>query len=255
MAKLVGLIGTGSGKVGNVVLAKGANGETIARAYQPQVSNPKSAGQSLQRAKINLVGQVSGLISTDILRSFGGSPRQNRAQFLRRALGIVSATSVDGVFTAKFNPAELQLSAGVAPMVASAGAVALAQKSITLPLTAPAGIVANKYGERLVAIVYKDENSTIPMGAFASDVIFETAGQVDVVINMPWQLAQENVITLYRIPFEITESGASLMASRVYATPDEVIAALTRRSSGAVSWGDTVYAGTANFTRTQKSKV
>lgn len=255
MAKLVGLVGTGSGKVGNFVLAKGENGQTIARAYQPQVANPKSPKQTMQRAKVNLVGQVSGLLESDVLRSLEmGSKRKNRSEFLHSLLRIVEVTSVNNVVTAKFNPALLKLSNGVAPIVASAAAVQIAADEIRMPLTVPAGTPTNKYGERLVAIIYKDENSTIPMGAFVAEVMFDSVGQIDNIIHMPWLLDPANVITLYRVPFEVTESGASLISSRVYADSGEVLAALTRNSSGAVKWGDTLYGGTANFTRSQKSK-
>lgn len=254
MAKIVGFIGTGSGKVGNIVLAKGEDGRTIARAYQPQVNNPKSVKQTMQRAKVNLVGQLSSLLPADMLRSLSmGSNRKNRAAFLSRTLKIVSVTSQDGVFTASFNPAELRLSNGTAPMVATSAAAAVTINSITVPLTVPAATQLNKYGERLVAIVYKDQNSTIPMGAYYVDTLFERTGSVDAVIPMPWDLFPENVITLYRVPFEVTESGASIISSGIYATTTQVVAALTRNSADAVKWGDTSYAGTSNFTRAQKS--
>lgn len=253
MAKLVGLIGTGSGRVGNVVLAKGEDGRTIARAYQPQVNNPKSVKQTMQRAKVNLVGQLSSLLPADMLRSLSkGSNRKNRAEFLSRTLKIVSVTSQDGVFSAKINPAELTLSNGIAPMVATAGAPAITINKITVPLTVQAATPLNKYGERVVAIVYKDDSSAIPMGAYFVDVLFDVAGSTDAIIDMPWDLAPENVITLYRVPFEVNESGASIISSRIYATTTEVVAALTRSSVSAVKWGDTFYSGVANFTRSQK---
>lgn len=53
MAKIVGIIGSGHGKLGNTVLAV-RRGEQIARVYQPVVANPKSARQQLSRAKMSL---------------------------------------------------------------------------------------------------------------------------------------------------------------------------------------------------------
>ena len=67
MAKIVGFVGTGSGRVGNVVLSKGPNGLTISRSYQPIVANPRTDAQLNQRAKVNLAGRVSKLVPTQAL--------------------------------------------------------------------------------------------------------------------------------------------------------------------------------------------
>lgn len=58
MAKIVGIIGSGRGKLGNTVLAV-RRGEQIARVYQPVVANPKSKRQQLSRAKMAVA--VAGL--------------------------------------------------------------------------------------------------------------------------------------------------------------------------------------------------
>lgn len=50
MAKGSLFVGSGSGKVGNLVLANTKQGQ-VTRAYQPNVTNPKSRAQMLQRAK------------------------------------------------------------------------------------------------------------------------------------------------------------------------------------------------------------
>lgn len=50
MAKGSLFVGSGSGKVGNLVLANTKSGQ-VTRVYQPNVSNPKTYAQMLQRAK------------------------------------------------------------------------------------------------------------------------------------------------------------------------------------------------------------
>lgn len=50
MAKGSLFVGSGSGKVGNLVLANTKSGQ-VTRVYQPNVSNPKTRAQMLQRAK------------------------------------------------------------------------------------------------------------------------------------------------------------------------------------------------------------
>lgn len=50
MAKGSLFVGSGTGKVGNLVLANTKSGQ-VTRVYQPKVSNPKTSGQIRQRAK------------------------------------------------------------------------------------------------------------------------------------------------------------------------------------------------------------
>lgn len=61
MAKIVGLVGTMSGRVGNMVFSK-MNGKTIARSYQPQVANPNSLAQVETRSKLKLASQYAAAL-------------------------------------------------------------------------------------------------------------------------------------------------------------------------------------------------
>ena len=52
----------GSGKLGNIVCSTVA-GETIARDYNPEVSNPNTETQVAQRAKFKLMSQLSSVMA------------------------------------------------------------------------------------------------------------------------------------------------------------------------------------------------
>jgi hypothetical protein len=52
-----GFLGNAAGKVGNVVFSKHKSTETV-RSYQPIISNPKTAGQQIQRSLFSQVMQV-----------------------------------------------------------------------------------------------------------------------------------------------------------------------------------------------------
>lgn len=93
MAKTPMGLGQFSGKVGGVIFAV-YNGEQIVRQYQPKVANPKSSGQMLQRAKGNLVGRISQIVPWQILQGMGSNRRERRANFLRKALNLASASPV-----------------------------------------------------------------------------------------------------------------------------------------------------------------
>lgn len=61
MAKVYGLQGVLTGKVGNTVFAV-RNGKQIARQFQPVVLNPKSTAQQGVRAKLKLISQLSAMV-------------------------------------------------------------------------------------------------------------------------------------------------------------------------------------------------
>lgn len=65
MAKLSGIFGKGTGKIGNVVLAIN-HGEQIAREYNGKPTNPKSQAQTESRARLKLMSQLSAVMAADI---------------------------------------------------------------------------------------------------------------------------------------------------------------------------------------------
>lgn len=69
--KLTGIIGTGSGKLGNAVFSV-AGGKQIVRQYQPTVANPSTAGQIKNRSKLKLLSQLSAQIANVIAMTKDG---------------------------------------------------------------------------------------------------------------------------------------------------------------------------------------
>lgn len=96
----------GSGKLGNIVCSTVA-GETIARDYNPEVSNPNTETQVEQRAKFKLMSQLSSIMAPVI-----AIPRvknqSSRNLFVRKNMG---ATVFDGV-QAAINLNRVQLTNG-----------------------------------------------------------------------------------------------------------------------------------------------
>lgn len=78
-------LGKARGKVGSVVLSKGRRGEMISRAYQPQVLNPKSSSQVLQRALFASATIAGSKLSDLVDHSFDGikEGQANRNEFVR----------------------------------------------------------------------------------------------------------------------------------------------------------------------------
>ena len=78
MAKQTSLFGKISGKLGAVVFSS-SGGETISREYNPNVSNPNTARQVNQRARMKLMSQLSAVFAPVItMRKEGLVSARNR---------------------------------------------------------------------------------------------------------------------------------------------------------------------------------
>lgn len=253
MGKVVGLVGAASGKIGNVVYAV-TNGIQTARVYQPIVSNPKSIGQSLQRAKGNLAGRISGFVPRTAIMGLGVNARLRRGEFLRNVLKKATANYIDGSYVAKIQPADVLFSKGAVVLPVTLQAINAVSHSVAVVLNgvADTAIAPEVYASRLVrlvAMVYESNSTelvevttkvaTMPaQGASATTTIaIGHAGSYDVFV--------------YAIPMS-TEDGtaASVDTSVVGLDDDEIAASLSVNGNAVVFYyGQSVYLGGGNFTQ------
>lgn len=91
MAKLNGILGSGSGKLGNAVMRTVA-GEQILAQYQPNVSNPNTQKQVNQRARMKLMSQVSAALAPVIAIPREGL-KSSRNLFAKKNFDYVNAAS------------------------------------------------------------------------------------------------------------------------------------------------------------------
>lgn len=111
MAKLFGLNGYASGKLGNSILAIRA-GQQVVRQYNPAPNNPKSEKQQAQRAKGNVCGLFGKRIPADLLlfNIAGGS--QRRSEFNKILLLASKSAKVSGVWQGSLIPEDIKFSNG-----------------------------------------------------------------------------------------------------------------------------------------------
>lgn len=103
--KLQGFL-RGNGKVENLVVSQ-VSGVTIARAYQPNVSNPKTEKQVDQRARLKLASQIAAAMSPVIAIPKNGLVSA-RNGFIKKNMDLI--TAVQG--TAEMQFANIQLTNG-----------------------------------------------------------------------------------------------------------------------------------------------
>lgn len=246
MAKIVGFVGTGSGRVGNVVLSKGPNGLTISRSYQPIVANPRTDPQLSQRAKINLAGRVSKIVPSQALSGLSmGSNRLNRQEFLASLIKSCVVSKVSGVFQASVLPEKVVFSHGTEVPVATMGSIALTSSTVTLPLS---NVTADgQHGERVVVMVMNGDIDGYYKRCQFMDVIY-TENQASIVMNLAMPLEDGEMVLVYRCPFALTSRKRGAVTSPVY-FDDAILAQLELTTSPSAAFGLSIYHGSEVFTQ------
>lgn len=246
MAKIVGFVGTGSGRVGNMVLSKGPNGLTISRSYQPIVANPRTDAQLNQRAKVNLAGRVSKLVPAQAITGLSmGSNRLNRSEFNANLIKSCVVSKVAGVWTASVLPEKVVFSHGNQAPSATMGTIALTANTVTLPLS---NVTAdNQHGERVVVMVLNGDIDGYYKRCQFTDVIY-TENQSSIVLNLAYPLEEDEMVLVYRCPFSLISRKRGAVTSPVY-FDDNILAQLEMTTSPNATFGQSIYHGSAVFTQ------
>lgn len=248
MAKIVGLVGAVSGKVGNFVGAVVGGVQTM-RVYQPIVANPRTVGQVQQRGKVNLAGQLTSVITRVAIEGLPGNARQRRSTLNKNLINAV--TIANNVYSVKGE--SIVFSKGVASpthtvtlgnitredanvvsLTMSASAIsdaALANGGVVrlIVLAVPKPIVT---GQAKPSIVVFDWNLT-PVQTQSTDIAIDTVGDV---VNYNF--------FAYVVPLTMVNSAALDFDYLNSLTESEVIKLDGKtRTSGAYTYGDSMYLG------------
>lgn len=103
MGKITSLYGKTTGKIGSIVFAT-SGGETIAREYNPHVSNPSTSAQVNQRARLKLMSQLSAALADSIVMTKEGLVSR-RNKFTKRNMDSCYAS--DGVAQISYENVQL----------------------------------------------------------------------------------------------------------------------------------------------------
>lgn len=252
MGKVVGLVGAASGKIGNIVYAV-TNGIQTARVYQPIVSNPKSNGQSLQRAKGNLAGRISSFVPRTAIMGLGVNNRQRRGEFLRNLLKMATTTFEQNSYVAKIQPADVLFSKGSVVSPVLVANVTAANHLVSVVLSAPSSTIIEPsfYDSHLVRVVIMvfEKNTSNLMEVSTKMAVMPAQGStattsIQVAYNGDYDAFA------YVIPMSTDDgSAASITTSMVNLDDDKIAAALSKNESAVVfNYGRSVYGGTATYT-------
>lgn len=253
MGKVVGLIGSASGKIGNLVYAV-TNGIQTARVYQPVVSNPKSTGQSLQRAKANLAGRMSSFVPRTAIMGMAGNNRLRRGAFLANILKNADAVQVDNEFTAKINPAAVLFSKGAVVLPVTVTSITATAQNVAVVLTGMANTVIEPsvYASRLVRLVVMVyEANTTNLVEVETKLATMPAQGATATTNIAVVFNDSYEAYVYAIPMSTENGSAAAVDTTVVGLDDDQIAASLSVNGNAVvfNYGRSVLLGNENFTK------
>lgn len=243
--------GSARGRVGGVVFSKGDNGLLYGRSYQPTVRNPKTTAQLNQRAKMNLVGQMSSVTPKEVILGMGsGSNRIRRSEFTRHLLGVVTLETSSGTTIAKIAPGDVVFSKGASPIkaVENANARVLTANSIALATQLVDSTYAERYGERVVVAIIDPENKAGYSSMVYGDIIYDNTDVKNLTLTFPSPIAVDSLVCIYRLPFTLTEDGSQAYRQMVNDGTD-ITAEFVNTPSMVKEWGNSINDANLVFTQ------
>lgn len=221
----------GVGKVGNLVLAR-TGGETIAREYNPRVSNPNTALQVNQRARLKLASQIAASLS-DVIAIPREGLKSARNLFIKKNMQQINAAN-GNAYCAYEN---LQLTAGT---VGIPGVIAKrdAEVGVTIQLVSTATAAV----DRVVYVVYT-KNSEAQLQFISSDIVSEAGEAGTFPVTIPYH-AGDLILFAYGIK-DTTATAAAAYANYECEDGRDVATLLATRK---ISTGDYQFSKTRGNT-------
>lgn len=250
MGKIAGLSGTLSGKIGTMVFTKGEGGVSYAKSYQPQVANPRTPAQLVQRAKMNLTGRISELVPNRIIALGEVSRRRNRSAFNKSLLDLITVdTSEPNAYVAQIDPANIVFAKGAEVSHATVGTPNITSKQFNMQLSLMDAELANRYGERIVAMVTTTKDKGGIAGVASADVLLTDTTAKNVTIEFPFEIADGDMVTVSRSPFVLSNEGANIVTSNVYNDTNDALASILTNPRNVRGWGFTLPVMKSVFTQ------
>ena len=247
MAKLVGIFQF-NGKLGETVGMKGADGANYVRTRVIPM-NPKTDLQTDQRAKVNLMGRMSQATPYEVILGMGSTKRMRRAMFNKNLIDVATIDrSTPGIIVAKVAPENVVFSKGAQPVEATVSTpAATTANAATIGLTLADASLAGMYGERIVVAVIDPSDKAGYSLVKYTDVMFDNTTAKSVTVNYGAPIANESLVCVYRIPFQLTEAGAAMRYETIANTGTDIIAKVLLSNNLVHDWGNSTLAATEVF--------
>lgn len=185
--KINGLIGSGSGKLGNAVF-RTTGGVQVVAQYNPNVANPSTTAQVNVRAKLKLLSQVAAALAPAIVIPKEGN-KSSRNLFVKK--NYAQASALSGV--AQLSYENLQLTNGNAglPNIVAERSTTDNDAGIRVSLNGDAASAV----DRVVYVLYKKSDES-HLQYIGSEVVDNPGDDGDFQVSLP-NVTQDAVIYAY----------------------------------------------------------
>ena len=245
------MVGNFRGRVGGLVYSKGEGAENYVRAYQPQVLNPKTEGQVDQRAKMNLIGRISGVTPKSILVGLGGTGRMRRSAFNANLLNMATIDrTVPGTVVAQLDPENIIFSKGTEALSANVStAASVTATQVSLGLTLADSALAGKYGERIVVAVIDPEDKGGYSFLRTAEVVLANTTAVTITVPFGTTIEDDTMVAVYRLPFVLTEEGQTMVTEGLANDTNNIVAKAIMTNGALRGWGNSKMESKQVFTQ------
>lgn len=249
MAKIYGINGKLTGKVGNTVFAVDG-GIQVARQYNPIVANPRTEAQQIQRLKVNFAGQMSSGIVPAAIEALRGNARARRSALLSNLIkDAVKTVNAQGETKISLDAEKVVLSTGnvVMPAVDFSTSVSADADTVTGSLNinplAESGTLPKGVRLRVVMIAIPQPGYGVPNGVMSRVTDVELNGEKTVAVTEIFTPSTNTMlmnIAFYVIPLQLVNAGALAPdyvagsvegPSRIYTLPTSML------TTGAFEYG------------------
>lgn len=254
MAKIYGINGKITGKVGNTVFAVDG-GLQVARQYNPIVANPRTEGQQTQRFKVDFAGKMSKGIVAAALEGLGGNKRQRRSALLsnliKEVIGIEQGAEGKEM---QFRARNLRLSGGSKTLDFDVEFVlglstVMGKNQVQVTLKPAEGVAKLPEGERVRIVVVGAPSKRY--GVFSgvvsavADVVTTASATQSVNIDIDGSREDDSYsYAVYAIPLSLSNEGLlassyvqGIATNRYFVLPVEMV------TGGAYEFGRTYFIG------------
>lgn len=230
MAKLLGLFQF-SGKLGQTVGMKGANGENYVRV-KVNPTNKKTQHQTDQRVKLALAGLLSKLTDQSLIIGMGTTTRNRRNRFTSNIARMATTqTDNDGTIRALLSPDELIFSEG---------------RMIEIPDTLSTTFNGTSLSVAFSGTFPDDMAGLLVIGVFSEDNFYT---KIDGLLITPDALTGNiagtgDAVNVYVIPVVRATSASSIAYQRAVediATSNDYAAAARGALAGSLYYGSSVF--------------
>lgn len=241
------LLGKQRGKVGGFVARVDSGVGQVLSEYNPHPKNPRTLAQTLQRAKMNLAGQISKVVPAECIVGLDTNGRKARSMFVSGLLKSISVTE-NAPFTASISYSLLKFSKGITEGIAVTATYDSEDPSVLVELNFD-GASEKCIGALVIALEHTSNDRNFVMAPVFNYVTLEkTASVVSHTFPQSSQAGDPAVMDIYIVPIVETSSNVRAAFSTMIAGTADMKATASRTIAAAKGYGESVAAAEVPLT-------